>query len=89
MACELCGCGDAWIKTCLIPEGSRLLVCDPCFAEHVTELVIVPGERLVTARCDSCGSYGNPRGFSGLRLGGQKGGYSGTCGACAVKASPG
>jgi hypothetical protein len=28
MSCELCGGGDRWIKTCLTPSGSRLLVCD-------------------------------------------------------------
>jgi ribosome-binding protein aMBF1 (putative translation factor) len=28
MSCELCGGGNEWIKTCLTPEGSRLLVCD-------------------------------------------------------------
>jgi hypothetical protein len=38
----------------------------------------------VTARCDSCGAYGNPRKFSGLRLGGRKGAYSGTCLECAT-----
>ena len=83
MACELCGGGDAWIKTCLTPEGSRLLVCDLCYAEHAAELTIVMGDRLVTARCDLCGIYGNPREFSGVRLGGRKGAYSGTCRACA------
>jgi ribosome-binding protein aMBF1 (putative translation factor) len=31
MSCELCGGGDEWIKTCLTTEGSRLLVCDPCY----------------------------------------------------------
>jgi hypothetical protein len=83
MACELCGGGDAWIKTCVTLVGSRLLVCDPCHAEHATELTIVPGDRLVTARCDSCGFYGNPRAFVGIALGGRKGAYSGTCGTCA------
>jgi hypothetical protein len=83
MACELCGGGDAWIKTCLTPEGSRLLVCDPCHGEHERELTIVPGDSVVTARCDACAAYGNPRGFSGLRLGGRKGAYSGTCWMCA------
>lgn len=83
MACELCGGGDAWIKTCLTPEGTRLLVCDLCYGEHRAELTIVPGDRLVTARCDTCGGYGNPREFSGLRLGGRKGAYAGTCASCA------
>jgi len=86
MACELCGGGDAWIKTCLTPSGSRLTVCDPCYAEHRAELTIVSGNRVVMARCDLCGAYGNPRGFSGVRLGGRKGAYSGTCGECAGEA---
>jgi hypothetical protein len=83
MACELCGGGDEWIKTCLTSEGSRVHVCDLCYWEHEGELTIVPGDRMVTARCDVCGAYGNPRGFSGLRLGGRKGAYSGTCWMCA------
>ena len=83
MSCELCGGGDRWIKTCRTPGGSRVRVCDPCWEEHTTELVIVPGDHLVTARCDLCGAYGNPRDFSGLRAGGRHGAYSGTCPACA------
>ncbi len=83
MACELCGGGDTWIKTCLAPQGSRLLVCDPCHAEHEAELTVVPGDTVVTARCGLCGVYGNPRQFSGLRLGGRKGAYSGRCHKCA------
>ena len=83
VACELCGGGDLWIKTCVTPEGSRLLVCDPCHAEHAAELTVVPGRLVVTARCDLCGVYGNPRGFVRVRLGGRKGAYSGTCLGCA------
>jgi hypothetical protein len=85
MACELCGGGDRWIKTCVTPEGSRLLVCDSCWEEHASVLVMVPGDHVVTARCDSCGTYGNPREFSGVNLGGRKGAYSGTCATCAVE----
>ena len=83
MPCELCGGGDGWIKTCLAPGGSRLLVCDPCWEEHAAELVIVPGDHVVVARCASCGGYGNPRDFSDVRLGGRKGAYAGTCATCA------
>jgi hypothetical protein len=83
MPCELCGGGDEWIKTCLTPEGSRLLVCDTCYGENTSLLVIVPGDRVVTARCRGCGRYGNPREFAEVRLGGRKGAYSGTCSACA------
>ena len=60
MSCELCGGGDEWIKTCLTPEGSRLLVCDPCYEENTSVLVIVPGDRVVMARCDLCWRYGDP-----------------------------
>ena len=64
------------------PGGYRLLVCDPCYGEHDSELRIVPGDIVVTARCDSCGRYGNPREFSEVALGGRKGAYCGTCQAC-------
>ena len=83
MSCELCGGGDRWIKTCRTPSGSRLLVCNPCYEDHASELVIVPGDWVVTARCDSCGVYANPREFIGVSPGGRHNAYSGTCGACA------
>jgi hypothetical protein len=85
MRCELCGGGDAWIKTCLTPEGSRLLVCDGCYEENSSVLVIVPGERVVMARCDYCWRYGNPRHFVEISPGGRKNAYSGTCGMCAAE----
>ena len=85
MGCRFCGGGDEWIKTCLAPDGSRLRVCDPCYATRASELVIVPGDRIVTARCDGCGVYANPREFAKYRPGGRHGAYSGTCGTCAEK----
>jgi hypothetical protein len=83
MSCELCKGGDAWIKTCRTTEGSRLLICDPCYEENSSVLVIVPGDRVVMARCDHCWCYGNPREFVEVRPGGRKNAYSGTCAACA------
>jgi hypothetical protein len=83
MSCELCGGGDRWIKTCLTPSGSRLLVCDPCWEEHTSVLTIVPGDWIVTARCAECGTYGNPREFAEATPGGRKGAFTGTCTACA------
>ena len=83
MGCELCGGGDRWIKTCRSQDGSRVRVCDPCWEARRCELVIVPGDHLVTARCERRGVYGNPRHFAGLRAGGRHGAYSGTCPACA------
>ena len=82
--CAFCDGGDRWIKTCRAHDGSRVRVCDPCWeASRKAGLVIVPGDHLVTARCDRCGAYGNPRDFSGLRAGGRHGAFSGTCRACA------
>jgi hypothetical protein len=83
MSCELCGGGDRWIKTRRTPYGFRLLVCDLCYEEHASVLVIVPGEWVVTARCVSCGCYGNPREFADAESGGRKDAYSGTCETCA------
>ena len=83
MSCELCGGGDEWIKTCLTPEGSRLMVCDECYEENVLVLVIVPGGNTVSARCDQCWRYGNPREFVEIRPGDHKNAYSGMCAECA------
>ena len=80
--CHSCGGGDRWIKTCRTEDGSRVRVCDPCWEAGRSELVIVPGDHLVTARCNGCGLYANPREFWDIRLGGRKGAYSGTCSAC-------
>jgi hypothetical protein len=57
MPCVDCGGGDRWIKTCLTPDGSRIRVCDPCYEACASELVIVPGDVVVTARCNGCGAY--------------------------------
>ncbi|HEX5913872.1 MAG TPA: hypothetical protein VFY54_12150 [Rubrobacter sp.] len=87
MSCELCGGGDMWIKTCRTLEGSHLLVCDGCYEENSSVLVIVPGDRVVMARCDYCWCYGNPRGFVEVRPGGRKNAYSGTCPECSEERS--
>jgi hypothetical protein len=69
--------------TSLDGEGIQAwLVCDECYAEHASVLVIVPGERVVMARCDHCWCYGNPREFVVVSPGGRKNAYSGTCATC-------
>ncbi len=83
MSCELCGGGDRWIKTCRTPYGFSLLVCDLFYEELASELTIVPGGVVVTARCDECGVYGNPREFAEAEPGGRKDSYSGMCRECA------
>jgi hypothetical protein len=41
--------------------------------ERAGELVIVPGDHVVVARCGSCGTCGgNPRGFADVRFGGAR-----------------
>jgi hypothetical protein len=57
-------------------------VCNPCYGARASERVILPGDWIVTSRCDQCGTYGNPRDFEDANPGGWKGVYSGTCGAC-------
>jgi hypothetical protein len=83
MGCAFCGEGDRWIKTCLASDGYCIRVCDPCWEVLRPWLVIVPGEWVVTARCDRCWRYGNPREFVEVSPGGRKDAYLGTCGTCA------
>ena len=83
MPCYFCGGGDRWIKTCLASDGSRIRVCDPCWEVRVSELLIVPGDDVVSARCDLCDCYGNPREFVEVKPGGRKDAYAGTCEAWA------
>ena len=45
-------------------------------------LVIVLGDAVVTARCDECGAYFNPREMAQVSPGGRYNAYSGTCEAC-------
>ena len=68
----------------LPPAGLR----DPCYEEHVSVLVIVPGDRVVTARCDPCWCYGHPREFTELSPGGRKNAFPGTCRACTEEDGP-
>jgi len=82
MHCYFCGGGDKWTKTCRTPDGYRIRACDPCYEARATELVIVPGDWIVTARCDSCGRYANPREFCEISFGGRHGAFSGTCRVC-------
>jgi hypothetical protein len=83
MLCAFCGEGDQWIKTCRTTDGSRLRICDPCWEVLAPWLVIVPGDGVVTARCDGCGRYGNPREFVTVSPGGRYDAYAGKCAGCA------
>ena len=77
MPCAFCGEGDRWIKTCLTSDGSRLRVCDPCWEVLSPWLVIVPGDGMVTARCDQCGAYFNPREMAEFNPGGRYNAHAG------------
>src|SRR5215207_5290750 len=83
MPCAFCGEGDKWIKTCRIKDGTHIRVCDPCWEILSPWLVIVPGERVVTGRCEGCGKYFNPREMAEFSPGGRYNAYSGTCRRCA------
>jgi hypothetical protein len=82
MPCAFCGEGDKWIKTCRTKDGSCIRVCDSCWEVLRPWLIIVPGDGVVTARCDGCGAYCNPREMAEFSPGGRKDAYSGTCGVC-------
>ena len=80
MRCSGCG-ASGWFKTARLPDGATAVLCDSCWRE-AGEPVIVPGTAVCTARCDGCGCYGNPGGFTGLAKGGRWGAYSGLCATC-------
>ena len=84
MACRLCGGGDRWIKTVRPRYGgaSAFPVCDPCYALLARRVWIVPGSVTVTARCDECDEFMNPRELA-VRRALVKEVYRGTCVACA------
>jgi hypothetical protein len=91
MGCAFCGEGDRWIKTCRTKDVF-IRVCDPCWEVLVTcwevlvtWLVVIPGDGVVTARCEGCGSYQNPQYCAKVSPGGRYDTYSGMCGACADK----
>jgi hypothetical protein len=63
-------------------EGEPFPACDPCYEANREGLMIVPGLEIVSARCNSCGEWGNPREFSELSKGGRWDAYSGVCISC-------
>ena len=50
-----------------------------CYEARESELVIVSGDAVVTARCDGCGAYFNPREMVEVSPGGRYNAYMGTC----------
>jgi hypothetical protein len=82
MPCAFCGEGDRWIKTCRTPDG-LIRVCDSCWEALSPWLVVVPGDWVVTARCDGCRAYFNPREMAEFSPGGRYNAYSWTGEACA------
>jgi hypothetical protein len=69
------------MKTCLSTADKKILLCNPCWEE--LGLVIVSGDTVVTARCERCGRYANPREFTEVHPGGRKDAYGGVCSSCA------
>lgn len=47
-----------------------------------------PGDSVVTARCEGCGGYFNPRDMAQVSPGGRYNAYSGACRACAKVGVP-
>jgi hypothetical protein len=59
MSCELCVEEEtSGSRPASPPRDHAWLVCNPCCEENSSVLVIVPGDRVVMARCDLCWRYG-------------------------------
>jgi hypothetical protein len=62
LICEGCGVVAPALKTVRWRSGERRFVlCDPCWGPMRGAMWVVPGDFTVTARCDACGAYLNPR----------------------------
>jgi hypothetical protein len=83
MGCVFCGECDRWIKTCRVKDGSRIRGCDPCWGVLSLWLVDMPGDAVVSVRCDLCARYANPRVMAEFSPGCRYNAYSRTCGKCA------
>lgn len=73
---------DRWIKTVRNGEGDTFPACDPCWLANRDGMVIVPGPITVTARCDECLTFMNPRELA-VRRGLVRKRYVGICVTCA------
>ncbi len=83
MLCDNCGVESLALKTCRFRTGEiGFVLCDPCWEPLRDTVWIVPGETVVTVRCDRCGSYGNPQDYEGLRPAGRKDCFGGLCREC-------
>jgi len=87
MRCTRCGVEEAAMKTVRPRSGgaSPFQLCDGCYPALRRWVWIIPGHVTVTARCDACLEFVNPREIvpETLRPAGWKEAYGGTCRMCA------
>ena len=71
MICESCGHEEQALKTVRWRRGKRrFILCDLCYESISKAVWIVPGDFSITARCDECRSYVNPRELVSITPGG-------------------
>ncbi len=91
MRCVSCGVEELALPTVRWRKngsGNKFVLCNSCLDAPLRSYVwIVPGGFSITARCDSCGAYMNPRDLVTSRPGGGAKRdviASGLCGECAA-----
>ena len=90
MRCVSCGSEEISLPTVRWRKnghGRKFVVCNTCLDTPLRSYVwLVAGDFSITARCDGCGRYLNPRELvpETLRQGGYKRDvYTGLCASCA------
>jgi hypothetical protein len=84
VVCDRCG-ATGWLKTCRWRDGGEqtFVLCDGCWLPLAGAVWIIPGGSTVTARCDECDGFMNPRELA-VRRALVKEVYRGTCATCAI-----
>jgi len=84
LKCDGCG-AEGWFKTviCRDDRDRGGVLCDACWLHLADRLWIVAGPVTVTARCDECDGFMNPRELVAIR-GLVKESYRGTCVSCSA-----
>ena len=87
MKCSECGLEAPAMPTVYwLEEGEEAEewpLCEGCYREVASEVMIVPGVVTAWGTCERCGEWLSVRELQDARLGGKRGAWTGVCRACA------
>ena len=86
MRCDRCGATAPVLKTVRWRDhnGGPFILCDSCWLPISAAVWIVPGQVAAFGRCRHCSGWFGVRELTGLKPGGRRDAWIGTCRRCAV-----